>query len=366
MSNPLKIKRRLIFLGGMTMSFIVAFSVATNACTRIFWNDNGITMLSSRSADWNSPTQPLLVVLPRGMPRDGGSFAGKQMISENVARWTSRYGSVVTTSFSSAIFDGMNEKGLAAHGLWLYASDYGARDISRQGIRTTLWTQYILDNAATVDEAIRLHTMIQPVLVPLTTPDGSSVQIPVSLAIEDASGDSAIIQYIGGQLVVHHGTEYRVLANDPSYTDSLVDLSRYDFTNATRDIPLPGNTNSMDRFIRANFYIDFLRKTQPSSRQIAVSSLLSVARNVSAPIGAPYANPGSSTATDWRTVSDLTNRTYYFESTSRLSLLYTDLRTLNLSIGTPVRVINPLIPQSLHGNINRYYKPVKMPPFYGK
>ena len=43
MSNPLKIKRRLIFLGGMTMSFIVAFSVATNACTRIFWNDNGIT-----------------------------------------------------------------------------------------------------------------------------------------------------------------------------------------------------------------------------------------------------------------------------------------------------------------------------------
>ena len=167
-------------------------------------------------------------------------------------------------------------------------------------------------------------------------------------------------------LVVHHGIEYRVLANDPSYTDSLVDLSRYDFTNATRDIPLPGNTNSMDRFIRANFYIDFLRKTQPSSRQIAVSSLLSVARNVSAPIGAPYANPGSSTATDWRTVSDLTNRTYYFESTSRLSLLYTDLRTLNLSIGTPVRVINPLIPQSLHGNINRYYKPVKMPPFYGK
>ncbi|MFM8154883.1 MAG: linear amide C-N hydrolase [Actinomycetes bacterium] len=352
-----------LFLAAV-LALMLVTPAAANACTRILWNDNGVAVLTSRSADWGSPTQPVLVALPRGMTRDGGEFAGKQQIPVNPAKWTSRYGSVSVSNFRSAVFDGMNERGLSAHGLWLYASDYGPRDPSRQGIRTTLWTQYLLDNASTVSEAIELQSTIQPVLVPITTPDGSAVPIPVSIAVEDASGDSAIMQYIGGQLVVHHDRAFRVLANDPSFTDSQAALSKYDFTNATRDVPLPGNSNSMDRFIRANFYIDFLRKTSPKSRTGAVASLLSVARNVSPPIGAPYAVPGATTSTDWRTVSDATNRVFYFESTRGLSVLRTDLKALDLRAKAPLRTLDPLEP-GLHGNVTGDYRPAKSAPFYG-
>ncbi|MEI8082179.1 MAG: linear amide C-N hydrolase [Actinomycetes bacterium] len=361
----MRFPRRFTLALAAVLAVAIAAPAAASACTRILWNDNGVAVLASRNADWEGPTQPVLIALPRGMTRDGGEFAGKQRIPVNPARWTSRYGSVAVSNFRSAVFDGMNEKGLAAHGLWLYASDYGPRDPSRQGIRTTLWTQYLLDNATSVNEAIALQASIQPVLVPIATPDGAAVPIPVSIAVEDASGDSAIMQYIGGELVVQHGREYRVLANDPSLTDSLAALSTYDFTNATRNIPLPGNTNSLDRFIRANFYIDFLRKTSPKSRTGAVASLLSVARNVSPPIGAPYIVPGVTDSTDWRTVSDCTNRIYYFESTRGLAVLRTDLKALDLRAKAPVQTLDPLT-QGLHGNVTGDYRAAKIAPFYGR
>jgi glycosyltransferase involved in cell wall biosynthesis len=48
------------------------------------------------------------------------------------------------------------------------------------------------------------------------------------LALEDPSGDSAIIEPIDGELVVHHGAEYTVMANSPAYDEQLANLSRYE------------------------------------------------------------------------------------------------------------------------------------------
>ncbi len=332
---------------------------AALACTRILWNDNSIAVLSSRSMDWEGTSKPMLNVLPRGMARDGGDFAGKQVVGVNPAKWTSKFGSVAITAMNAGTPDGMNEKGLTVHALWLNATDYGQRDPQRAGIQATLWSQYVLDNASTVVEALALQSGIQPVDVTL----GSS-RVPLALAIEDPTGDSAILQYIGGSLVVHHGREYRVMANDPPYDEALALLDSYDFTNATRDIPLPGNTNSRDRFVRASFYIDFLRTTQPRNRREAVASLLSVARNVSDPIGAPFEIPGEVDQTDYRTVANLTNRVYYFESALGLAVLHTDLKKLNFTKGAPVLTLNPNNPK-LQGNVITDYKPAKRAPFSG-
>lgn len=107
-----------------------------------------------------------------------------------------------------------------------------------------LWGQYLLDNAATVGEALASMNDIQPVMV---TFDGTKAT--VHLAIEDVAGDSAIIEYIGGRQVVHHGRQYRVMTNDPAYDEQLADLARYDFTNATRQTPLPGDVDPRDRFV---------------------------------------------------------------------------------------------------------------------
>lgn len=361
----MKITRRVSIALALVATVSLLSPTVASACTRILWNDNKFAVITSRSMDWAGSSKPMLTVLPRGMQRDGGEFVGKRVVTENPAKWTSKYGSVVVTALNAGTSDGMNEHGLAAHGLWLNATDYGPRDPQRAGIQVTLWTQYVLDNAKTVDEAIALQSNIQPVSVNLNSGAEGPVRVPLSLAVEDASGDSAIMQYIGGELIVHHGREYRVLANDPPYDDALAELSKYDFTNATRDVPLPGNTNSLDRFIRANFYSEFLRKTSPVNKREAIASLLSVARNVSDPIGAPFDTPGEVDQTDYRTVADLTSRVYYFELSLGLSVLKTDLRKLNFRKGAPVLVLNPQNPR-LQGNVTSDYSPSKKVPFSGE
>lgn len=360
----MKITRRAGILAALITVLPLISPAVANACTRVLWNDNGIAVMASRSMDWTGSSKPRLVVLPRGMERDGGQFAGRQVVTENPATWTSRFGSLVVTALNAGTPDGMNERGLAVHGLWLNATDYGPRDASKAGVQATMWPQYVLDNAATVTEAIELQSRIQPTNVFIPTDNGGSERVPLSLAVEDASGDSAILQYIGGELIIHHGPEYRVLANDPPYDDALAELAKYDFTNATRDIPLPGNTNPMDRFIRANFYIDFLRKTTPRTNREAVASLMSVARNVSDPIGAPYATPGVVDETDYRTLADLTNRVYYFELSRGLATLRTDMRDLNFRKGAPVLELNPNNPR-LIGNVTSKYAPPTTAPFSG-
>ena len=48
----------------------------------------------------------------------------------------------------------------------------------------------------------------------------------VHLAIEDASGDSAVIEFVNGKQVVHHGREYRIMTNDPPYDQQLALLKQ--------------------------------------------------------------------------------------------------------------------------------------------
>lgn len=331
----------------------VAASTAT-ACTRILWNDNSVAVLASRSMDWWGSSQPKLHVVPRGVRKSGAMFGSQKVVSGNPARWTSRYGSVLVGNYDSAVADGMNEKGLAAHGLWLYAQDYGPRDMSRQGIQVGMWVQYVLDNAATVDQAIALLPRIQPVQVMM---DGHTIRL--SLSIEDRSGDSAVIEYINGVPVIHHGRQYRVTTNTV-LDDALALLAPYDFSNATRNLTIPGNTNTRDRFVRASFYSAFLSKVTPRNRLEAQAALMSVARNVSDPIGAPGDEVGETDETDFRTVADLTHGVYIFELSRGLATLRTDLRRLDFRRGTGVRTVNPVNPR-LQGDITRLYRPGATP-----
>jgi choloylglycine hydrolase len=346
-------RRRRVRAGGVVallagLSLVVA--AGATACTRVLWNDNSVAVLASRSMDWWGSSQSRLHVMPRGLQKSGASFGKDKIVTENPARWTSKYGSVVVGNYDAAVSDGMNEKGLGAHGLWLWAQDYGVRDTSRQGIQVGMWVQYVLDNAATVNQAIALLPRIQPVQVLM---DGHTIRL--SLSIEDRSGDSAVIEYLNGVPVIHHGREYRVAANTV-LDDALALLAPYDFSIATRNITLPGNTNTRDRFIRASFYSAFLSKAHPKSTLEAQAALMSVARNVSDPIGSPGDEVGENDETDFRTLADLTHGVYFFELSRGLSTLRTDLRRIDFRKGTGVRSVHPINPR-LQGDITGLYRP---------
>lgn len=88
-----------------------------------------------------------IYVFPRGMQRAGYNKG-------NTVSWTSKYGSVIAAGYDIGTCDGMNEKGLVASLLFLPESVYHRPGDNRPIMGISIWTQYVLDNFATVREAV--------------------------------------------------------------------------------------------------------------------------------------------------------------------------------------------------------------------
>jgi penicillin V acylase-like amidase (Ntn superfamily) len=116
------------------------------ACTRILWNDNKLVVIAGRTMDWPESTDPMLTVFPRGRKRDGGRLGPTEVVKDNPAKWTSKYGSPVTTIYGVGTADGFNERGLAAHLLYLTATDFGTRDPTKPGVNAGLWAPVMILN----------------------------------------------------------------------------------------------------------------------------------------------------------------------------------------------------------------------------
>jgi choloylglycine hydrolase len=314
----------------------------------VLWNDNDLGVFSGRTMDWPESTEPVLTVAPRGYQRHGGKAGPLDVVKENALEWKSRYGSLIVSVYGIGTVDGLNEKGLAAHALYLKSTELPARDPAKPALQIALWAQYLLDNAATVDEAIALMDDIQLVMV-----EARGHQATIHLALEDAGGDSAIMENIGGELIVHHGPRYRLMTNDPRYEEQLRLLDQQDFSTPSCDLPIPGNVNPVDRFQRAAYFSAML--PEPRDERAAAAGLLSVMRNVSVPFGAPYGDFGIYN-TEYRTVIDLASRRYFFELATTPNVVWAELDRFDLTDGEPVRVLDP-DDVALCGDVSGEFKP---------
>ena len=140
--------------------------------------------------------------------------------------------------------DGLNEHGLAVHLLYLHDTKYEARD-QRPALPNALWAQYVLDNCRTVVESLAKLRNVQ--IVSVSTAGGR--QWPLHLAIEDAGGDSAIVEFVDGKEVVHHGKQFTVMTNEPPLQQQLENLAKYKPFGGKRT--LPGDIDPASRFVRA-------------------------------------------------------------------------------------------------------------------
>lgn len=205
----------------------------------------------------------------------------------------------------------------------------------------------MLDNFATVAEAVgwMQHTDIQ--VVSMVDPIyGRSVTL--HMALEDAVGDSAIIEYIGGKMVIHHSPTYTVVTNSPSYDEQLANVRKYEGFGGT--LPLPGSTEAEARFVRAAFYLD--RLPQPQSEAEAVAEILSVMRNAAQPFGTPDPERPNISTTVWRTVADLTTKRYIFESCYRPNIVWANLDQLDFTTGAPSRRLDVTGVEWLVGDVS--------------
>lgn len=295
-----------------------------DACTRaVYFGKEGQTV-TGRSMDWVEDMHTNLWVFPRGMKRDGGLGKGS-------LQWTSKHGSVVASVYEGGSADGMNEKGFVANLLYLAESKYPAADDKRPGICITAWAQYLLDNFATVAEAVAEVKKDTFRVVPVMAPNGASGT--VHMAISDSSGDSAIFEYVQGKLVIHHAREHQVMTNSPIYDKQLA-INEYwkEFDGA---VMLPGTVRAADRFARASYYINACQ--QSADAREAVAAVFSVMRNVSVPRGIRKQGAPNVSSTIWRTAADQKNRVYYYEDTNSPGALWVKLDKIDFQTSAGVR-----------------------------
>lgn len=298
-------------------------------------------MVCARTLDWETSDEPRLWVLPRGTARSG-------VAGEGSVEWASRCGSLTMQGWGSVTTEGINEAGLSARVLYLEAAAWEAPD-ARPGLANLLWAQYAVDNFATVAEALAGLADVRVVSMPMR-----GAHLGAHLLIEDPSGDSALIEMIDGVATVHHGREFDVVANDPPYDEQVAGLARYRPWGG--DLGIPGDIVSEERFVRATYYLSHL--PQPADDAEAVAGVIGVARNCQVPYGAPD-NRFDTYPTWWTSVTDLTERAYYFQSTRAPNVVWIELGQLDFSAGAPVRALDPRDPE-LSGPIAGALKPAAL------
>ncbi len=317
------------------------------ACSRFTYETDKNLVVTGRSMDWVEDLHTDLWAFPAGMKRVGGK-------EPNSVAWTSKYGSVIAAGYNMGAADGINTQGLDANLLYLSSSDYGKPIVSYQNLSVLSWVQYILDNYATVSEAVTGFEKGQFNMVTPPLPKGFPAT--VHLAITDASGDNAVFEYVHGKLQVHHGKQYIVMTNEPPYDKQ---LALNDYWGNLKGVFLPGTAEPEDRFVRASYYVHAAPKNEDTAGAIATA--FSIIRNVSAPMTGQVSGRPNVSQTIWRSVADLTHKTYFFENTDRPNVFWVDINKLDLKSGAAVKKL-PLSQNEVYaGEVSAHF--VKSDPF---
>jgi penicillin V acylase-like amidase (Ntn superfamily) len=320
------------------------------ACTRALYVAKDGTVIVGRSMDWGEDMMSNMWVLPRGMKRDGRG-------GKNTVAWESKYGSLIVSAYDIGTSEGMNEKGLVVNELALAESNYGKPAEGAKVISLSTWPQYVLDNFATVAEAVadlrKENFRVQTIVL------GTGRPANMHLVISDATGDSAVFEYVDGKLVIHHGKQYRVVTNSPTYDKQLAIMEYWKDAGGISK-SLPGTSRAADRFVRTNYLLDVLPgevsptyisgTPEKSFKFQAPMAVLSLMRSVGTPLGFANEEQPWVSSTIWRTVSDSTNRVVIFDSALTPATFWVKLDELDLRPGAPVKKLQLAGGKTYSGN----------------
>ncbi|BDH45815.1 choloylglycine hydrolase [Salmonella enterica subsp. enterica serovar Choleraesuis] len=341
---------------------------SAGACTRVFMNQYPGYMVSARNLDFFGPVDPSLVITPRGILHKGGD-------TSNSPEWKTRYGSVVIYADNAFPMDGINEAGLAAHTQYYTNGSQEQKDNKGKPVlESRSWVSYVLDNFSTVSQAVQaLQHNVQLKAKKMHIDYATDTK---HMAIEDATGDSAIIEIDNGKVNIYHGKEYRVMTNPPSIPEQIKNLQKY--KNADLE-GIPGGQDADERFVRASYDLEHV--PQPDYKSQAQGFVLAIASNTAEAPGMPDDKAGmdaaimkdygqytirkqdnKGNATYFQTLADLTHGEYYFKSLFAPSAVYVKLSDIDFTTGQPVKRIihfNDYGKNGWEGNILSHAKPDK-------
>lgn len=330
-------------LAGMALS---VGAPQADACSRVVYPGDSALYIVGRSLDWKTPIPTNLYVYPRGITKKSHDLPG-------AFSWTSKYGAIYAVSYDGGVTEGMNEKGLVINGLFCKGTVYNnAETEKRPPMSLAVFVAWMLDLNETTEEVVNMIRSTD-FSISGATFDGGTVSA-LHWGITDRFGNSAILEFDHGKILIYEGNDLDVLTNDPQYPQMKAINEYWEKIGGAN--MLPGTVKSPDRFVRASFFDKNVEKTGDAA--LGTSIIRSIIMNVSVPYHYTVNGDPNVSSTQWRTYANLRDRLYYFDKVTNLGLYYVDLNKCDLRKGASVMKIDTSKMDNAVGEANSYLKPV--------
>ncbi|MGL6105994.1 linear amide C-N hydrolase [Romboutsia sp.] len=182
----------------------VNFDIPDFGCTTFQAQTKGGDWLFARNYDLDYVPSMMIVTEPKNGYKSV-SVANMSVLGyDKEKKPTNLLNSFMNLANPYLPMDGMNEKGLSI-GVLLIEDDITKQETDKLDMTTSSMIRYVLDKSKDVDEAIKLFESVD-----MHSSSGAAYHFQVA----DASGDSAIIEYVNNELsVVRKGEKPMVLTN---------------------------------------------------------------------------------------------------------------------------------------------------------
>lgn len=334
-----------IFIACMAIAMTVLMQQEADACTGITLTAKDSARIVARTIEWGgSELNSQYVVVPRGYVQHsyvpGYAQDGMKMVAQ--------YGYVgLSVEQKEFVVEGLNEAGLSA-GLFYFPGygQYEAYDERQkaQSVTDLQLVSWILGSCATVEQVKEVVAKAHVIAI---DPRASTVH----WRFADTSGRQIVLEIVGGKPCFYEN-KLGVLTNSPGFEWQMTNLNNYvnlyagtaeakklgnvqvaSFGAGSGSLGIPGDVTPPSRFVRAAFY----QATAPlqAKAEDAVRQGFQILNNFDIPIGVEFADGkipvDIPSATQWTTVTDITNRVVYYRTMYNSAIRRIDLSTIDFT-----------------------------------
>lgn len=311
--------------------------------------EDGTTFIT-RTMEFGHDVESAIVVIPRGK-----EFISPTPDNKTGLSWKNKYGYVAVNGFGEdeAVFDGLNEAGLAFSALW-YETDMEWQSVAPgeedRALAHALIGSWVLGNFSTVGQVreeiqkVRLFGVVVPQM---------GFAPPLHFAVYDAQGGSIVIEYNYGKLYVYDNP-LGIMTNAPNFPWHLTNLRTYVRMSPHQAPPvnyagmrvkqmghgsgmfgLPGDITPPSRFIKMAVLLHYADPQKDAKGALNLSrhviNNLDIVLGTVVDVDKDGKITGSET-TQWTTFRDLSNKLFYFNTYDNLTLRLVDLKRLDFTL----------------------------------
>lgn len=262
--------------------FVFLFSVKCFACSAFMCKaKNGVYF--AKNFDWQY-SHGYIIKNSRGTLKHAYNFKDAEVPS-----WTSKFGSITFNQIGKEFpYGGMNEAGLVVEQLWNQDNCEYSKFKNSKVISELEWIQYQLDN----------YPSVEAVLKNLNTLSINPVMAKVHYFVVDASGHSAIIEFINGELkIIENNSNHQLITNSNFKNSEAYWQQHHATVNKT-------SGSSLDRYCHLTKSVDQLNLDKSITTDAVFKALL----------------PTRTTMTQWSIIYNSTEKEIQFLSRENKSV----------------------------------------------